>query len=212
MHRRHWVYVILSMFQSCFVNVEATLINVHRLNFHFQPNISNLTTSKNVDDWRHFNVNSTLMCLLGCFNFPSVLLTGIPNRGRDESHSIHAIRIFYFLALVISDNCHINDFTPALSFQGFEKFHWKRYSNSSTRKSVCRDGNDLTYSCAILFTLCCFYILSIKQGLINVLQDKDEDVIISNENQPSCSKSAPVMCSWILCSIHHIWIVLTSFA
>ena len=38
---RHWIDVIVSMlFQSCFVNVETTSINIRRLNFHFQPNIN----------------------------------------------------------------------------------------------------------------------------------------------------------------------------
>ena len=64
-HRR-WIDVILStLFQRCFVNVETTSINVRRLNFHFQPNINVETTSMNVDDQRCFNVDSTLMCLLG---------------------------------------------------------------------------------------------------------------------------------------------------
>ena len=69
-HRR-WIDVILStLFQRCFVNVETTSINVRRLNFHFQPNINVETTLTNVDDQRCFNVESTLMCLLGimiCF-------------------------------------------------------------------------------------------------------------------------------------------------
>ena len=53
------------MFQSCYVNVETTSINVRRLNFHFQPNIYVETTLMNVDDQRCFNFDSRLMCLLG---------------------------------------------------------------------------------------------------------------------------------------------------
>ena len=64
-HRR-WIDVILSeLLQRCFVNVETTSINVRWLNFHFQPNINVETTLMNVDDQRCFNVDSTLMCLLG---------------------------------------------------------------------------------------------------------------------------------------------------
>ena len=64
-HRR-WIDVILStLFQCCFVNLETTLINVRRLNFHFQPNINVETTLMNVEDQCCFNVDSTLMCLLG---------------------------------------------------------------------------------------------------------------------------------------------------
>ena len=53
------------LFQRCFANVETTSINVGRFNFHFQPNINVETTLTNVDDQRCFNVDSTLMCLLG---------------------------------------------------------------------------------------------------------------------------------------------------
>ena len=64
-HRR-WIDIILStLFQRCFVNVETTSINVRRLNFHFQPNINVETMLMNVDDQRCFNVDSTLLCLLG---------------------------------------------------------------------------------------------------------------------------------------------------
>ena len=56
------------LFQRCFANVETTSINVRRLNFHFQPNINVETTLMNVDDQRCFNVDSTLMCLLGMFS------------------------------------------------------------------------------------------------------------------------------------------------
>ena len=63
---RGWIDVMLStLFQRCFANVETTSINVRRLNFHFQPNINVETTLMNVDDQRCFNVESTLMCLLG---------------------------------------------------------------------------------------------------------------------------------------------------
>ena len=63
---RRWIDVILStLFQRCFLNVETTSKNVRRLNFHFQPNINVETTLMNVDDQRCFNVDSTLMCLLG---------------------------------------------------------------------------------------------------------------------------------------------------
>ena len=64
-HRR-WIGVILStLFERCFGNVETTSINVRRLNFHFQPNINIETTLMNVENERSFNVDSTLMCLLG---------------------------------------------------------------------------------------------------------------------------------------------------
>ena len=63
---RRWINVILSMlFQRCFANVETTSINVRRLNFHFHPNINVETMLMNVDDQHCFNVDSTLMCLLG---------------------------------------------------------------------------------------------------------------------------------------------------
>ena len=63
---RHWIDVILStLFQRYFANVETMSINVRRLNFHFQPNINVETTLMNVDDQRCFNIESTLMCLLG---------------------------------------------------------------------------------------------------------------------------------------------------
>ena len=64
-HRR-WINVILSkLLQRCLANVEQTSINVRRLNFYFQPNINIETTLMNVDNQRCFNVDSTLMCLLG---------------------------------------------------------------------------------------------------------------------------------------------------
>ena len=53
------------LFQRCFANVETTSINVCQLNFHFQPNIKVVETLMNVDDQRCFNVDSTLMYLLG---------------------------------------------------------------------------------------------------------------------------------------------------
>ena len=52
-------------YQRCFVNVETTSINVRQLNFHFQANINVETTSMYLDDQRCFDVDSTLMCLLG---------------------------------------------------------------------------------------------------------------------------------------------------
>ena len=65
------INVILSMlFQHCFANVETTPINIPQLHFHFQPNIIVETMLVNVDDdQRRFNVDSTLICLLGsgCF-------------------------------------------------------------------------------------------------------------------------------------------------
>ena len=66
-HQR-WIDVIFStLFQHCFANVEAKLINLRRLSFHFQPNINVETTLMNVDDQRCFNVDSTFMCLLRYF-------------------------------------------------------------------------------------------------------------------------------------------------
>ena len=63
---RLWIDVILStLFQRCFANVETTSINIRRLNFHFQSNINAEWTLMNFDDQRYFNVDSTLMCLLG---------------------------------------------------------------------------------------------------------------------------------------------------
>ena len=45
MSHQHWVDVILStMFQRCFVNVETTSISIRRLNFHFQPNFTVVST------------------------------------------------------------------------------------------------------------------------------------------------------------------------
>ena len=42
---QYWIVVILQMvFQSCFVNVETTPINMSQLNFHFQPNFNVETT------------------------------------------------------------------------------------------------------------------------------------------------------------------------
>ena len=68
-HRR-WSDVILStLFQRCFANVETTSINIRRLNFHFQQNVNVETTLINVDNQRCFNVNSTLMCLLGKWHY-----------------------------------------------------------------------------------------------------------------------------------------------
>ena len=65
---RHGIGIILSMLlQHCFANLETTSINIRLLNFHFQPNINVETTSMNVDDQLCFNVDSTLMCLLGIF-------------------------------------------------------------------------------------------------------------------------------------------------
>ena len=37
------------LFQHCFAKVETTMINVHRLNYHFQQNINVQTTLMNVD-------------------------------------------------------------------------------------------------------------------------------------------------------------------
>ena len=63
-----WINIILvTLFQRYFVNVETTSINVRRLNFNFQPNINVKTTLLNVDDQRCFNVDFSLMCLLGNF-------------------------------------------------------------------------------------------------------------------------------------------------
>ena len=63
---QHWTAIILLMlFRRCFVNAETTSINVRRLRFHFQLNINVETTLINVDHQRCFNVDSTLMCLLG---------------------------------------------------------------------------------------------------------------------------------------------------
>ena len=45
------------LFQHCFANVETTMINVRRLNYHFQQNINVQTTLMNVDDQRCFNVD-----------------------------------------------------------------------------------------------------------------------------------------------------------
>ena len=64
-HRRGINVILSTLLQRCFANVETTSINVRRLNFHFQPNINVETTLMNVDDQRCFNVDSTLMCLLG---------------------------------------------------------------------------------------------------------------------------------------------------
>ena len=62
---QHWINVILStFFRRCFVNVETTSINIHRLNFHFQANFNAETTLMNVDGGC-FNVDSTLMWFLG---------------------------------------------------------------------------------------------------------------------------------------------------
>ena len=70
------------LFQRCFANVETTSINVRRLNFHFQPNINVETTLMNVDDQRCFNVDSTLMCLLG-------YITG--RLRRDRKHNLKVV-------------------------------------------------------------------------------------------------------------------------
>ena len=56
---------LAALFQRYFANFATTSINVRRLDFHFQPNINVETTLTNVDDQRCFNVESTLMCLLG---------------------------------------------------------------------------------------------------------------------------------------------------
>ena len=64
-HRRSIDVILSTLFPRCFANVETTSINERRLNFHFQPNINVETTSMNGDDQHCFNVDSTLMCLLG---------------------------------------------------------------------------------------------------------------------------------------------------
>ena len=90
-HRR-WIDVILStLFQRCFANVETTSINVRRLNIHFQPNINVETTLMNVDDQGCFNVESTLICLLGCSR---VLIVNF-------KHTSHLILAFLLLTLNI---------------------------------------------------------------------------------------------------------------
>ena len=45
--------------------LKQTLIIIRRLNFHFQPNFNVETTLMNADGQLCFNVDSTLMCLLG---------------------------------------------------------------------------------------------------------------------------------------------------
>ena len=64
-HRRGIDVILSTLFQRCFAKVETTPISVRRLNFHFQPNINVETTLMNVGDQRCFNVDLTLMCLLG---------------------------------------------------------------------------------------------------------------------------------------------------
>ena len=63
---RHCIDIILStLLQRCFANIETRSKNVRRLIFYFQPNINVEATLLNVDDERCFNIDSTLMCLLG---------------------------------------------------------------------------------------------------------------------------------------------------
>ena len=68
--KQHWVINNEStyFFQSCFVNVQTTSINIRRLRFHFQPNFNVETMLMNVDDQRCFNVDSTLMHFLGWYS------------------------------------------------------------------------------------------------------------------------------------------------
>ena len=70
----HWIDAILStLFQRCFANVETTSKNVRRLIFYFQSNTNIETRLMNVDDQRSFNIDSTLMCLLGMSCMPKLL-------------------------------------------------------------------------------------------------------------------------------------------
>ena len=62
---RRWIDVIISTFFQRCNNVKTTSINVRRLSFHFQPNMKVETTLINVDDQGCFNIDSTLICLLG---------------------------------------------------------------------------------------------------------------------------------------------------
>ena len=72
-HQQRINVTLSTLFQRNSINVASTLfcqrwktlINVRRLNFHFQPNINAETTLMKLDDQRCFNVDSTLMCLLG---------------------------------------------------------------------------------------------------------------------------------------------------
>ena len=46
---------------------------------------------------------------------------------------------------------------------------------------MCRAENRLTYSCTILFTISLLFLLNTKRA--NVLQEKHEDIVTTNENQ-----------------------------
>ena len=69
------------LFQSCFVNVETTSINIRRLNFHFQPNI-------NVDVFSGRCLAFIMMVLMMIFkstvkNTPSSIWSGSVNTFHD---------------------------------------------------------------------------------------------------------------------------------
>ena len=69
------------LFQSCFVNVETTSINIRRLNFHFQPNI-------NVDVFAGRCLAFIMMVLMMIFkstvkNTPSSIWSGSVNTFHD---------------------------------------------------------------------------------------------------------------------------------
>ena len=73
---------------------------------------------------------SNLICkgiffLKFCFKFPFALFTGIPRRGRYESHNICGNRIFCFLILVVPENWNVDNFAPAMSFQVFLRVIFK---------------------------------------------------------------------------------------
>ena len=77
-HQR-WNNVILStLFQRYLVKVETTVINVRQLKFYFQPNINGEATLMDVDGQHCFNVDSTLMCLLGLLSWDVALLWKSP--------------------------------------------------------------------------------------------------------------------------------------
>ena len=65
LNRRNSVDVVSTLFYQHWNNFDKCTSAFHFFNFHFQPNINIETTLMNVDNQRSFNVDSTLMCLLG---------------------------------------------------------------------------------------------------------------------------------------------------
>ena len=82
-------------------NDETTLINIRRLNFHFQPNFNVETTLMNVDDQRCFKVDSTLMCLLGNELTSNQVMS---KASAEISSAISALNLKYYWNINVHEN------------------------------------------------------------------------------------------------------------